>query len=240
MAPSEGSNTVSWPVRAPRRPRCRTCRVYATQTDAQAISMRRRRTTELRAARQELCRAAPFDRQVGRRTARDRAMKIFQCQACDQPVTFEATGCESCARQLGYVCAVHEVSALEPQGLSAHPAMGGAQIFHAYADPGRRYRHCNNAISEACNWLVPEDSPDIHCTACRHNRVVPDLSQPGTSPAGAKSRRPSTGCSTRCCAWSCRSRPAPSTRTGWPSTSWPTRPRAFPTGRRCSPGTSTA
>ncbi|MGT2478483.1 zinc-binding metallopeptidase family protein [Methylobacterium oryzae CBMB20] len=104
-------------------------------------------------------------------------MKIFQCQACDQPVTFEATGCESCARQLGYLCKVHEVSALEPQGLSAHPLMGGAQVFHAYADPGRRYRLCNNAVSAACNWLVPEDSPDIHCTACRHNRVVPDLSQ---------------------------------------------------------------
>lgn len=109
--------------------------------------------------------------------ARDRAMKIFQCQACDQPVTFEATACESCARQLGYTCVVHEVSALEPQGASAHPLMGGAQVFHAYADPGRRYRLCNNAVSEACNWLVPEDSPDIYCTACRHNRVVPDLSQ---------------------------------------------------------------
>ncbi|WP_187294432.1 zinc-ribbon domain-containing protein, partial [Methylobacterium sp. B1] len=50
-------------------------------------------------------------------------MKIFQCQACDQPVTFEATACESCARQLGYTCMVHEVSALEPQGASAHPLM---------------------------------------------------------------------------------------------------------------------
>ncbi|WP_423790312.1 zinc-ribbon domain-containing protein, partial [Listeria monocytogenes] len=53
-------------------------------------------------------------------------MKLFQCQACDQPVTFEATACESCARQLGYACAVHEVSALEPVALSSHPAMGGA------------------------------------------------------------------------------------------------------------------
>jgi hypothetical protein len=104
-------------------------------------------------------------------------MKLFQCQACDQPVTFEATACESCARKLGYVCAAHEVSALEPMGLSAHPAMGGAQTFHAYADSGRRYRYCNNALSGACNWLVPEDDPDIFCTACRHNRVVPDLSQ---------------------------------------------------------------
>ena len=104
-------------------------------------------------------------------------MKIFQCQACDQPVTFEATACESCARRLGYVCEVHEVSALEPRASRPTRLMGGAQIFHAYADPGRRYRFCNNALSAACNWLVPEDGPDIYCTACRHNRVVPDLSQ---------------------------------------------------------------
>ena len=45
-------------------------------------------------------------------------MKIFQCQACDQPVTFEATACESCERRLGYVCDRHEVSALEPVGTS--------------------------------------------------------------------------------------------------------------------------
>ncbi|MDP4022913.1 putative zinc-binding peptidase [Methylobacterium sp. NEAU 140] len=105
-------------------------------------------------------------------------MKIFQCQACDQPVTFEATACESCERRLGYACARHEVSALEPAGFSAHPLMGGAQIFHAYADPGPRYRYCQNAVSEVCNWLVPEESPDIFCTACRHNRVVPDAAVP--------------------------------------------------------------
>ena len=105
-------------------------------------------------------------------------MKIFQCQACDQPVTFEATACESCERRLGYVCGVHEVSALEPSALSAHPLMGGAQTYHAYADPGPRYRSCNNALWGGCNWLVPEESPETFCTTCRHNRVVPDLTLP--------------------------------------------------------------
>ncbi|WP_336490959.1 zinc-binding metallopeptidase family protein [Methylobacterium nigriterrae] len=105
-------------------------------------------------------------------------MKIFQCQACDQPVSFESTGCESCERRLGYVCDAHEVSALEPSGPSRHPQMEGAPIFHAYAQPGRKYRFCANSAYGACNWLVPEDSPEIFCTACRHNRVVPDLSVP--------------------------------------------------------------
>lgn len=92
-------------------------------------------------------------------------MKIFQCQACDQPVSFESSRCDSCQRRLGYVGGVHEVSALEPSG----------DLWHAYADPGRKYRFCANAAYDACNWLVPEDSTDRFCSACRHNRMVPDL-----------------------------------------------------------------
>ena len=30
----------------------------------------------------------------------------------------------------------------------------------ALAEPEGRYRHCNNAVHDACNWLVPADSPD--------------------------------------------------------------------------------
>ena len=94
-------------------------------------------------------------------------MKIFQCQACDQPVSFESTSCESCERRLGYVCDLHEMSALEPSGDG---------LWHAYAQPGRKYRFCANAAHDACNWLVPDDALDAYCIACRHNRVVPDLS----------------------------------------------------------------
>ncbi|GBU16329.1 MULTISPECIES: putative zinc-binding metallopeptidase [Methylobacterium] len=105
-------------------------------------------------------------------------MKIFQCQACDQPVGFESTVCESCERRLGYVCEAHEVSAIEPAGPSANPAFPGAPTFRAYARPGVRMRFCANAELGGCNWLVPDDSEDHYCTTCRHNRVVPDLSVP--------------------------------------------------------------
>ncbi|AWN43974.1 zinc-binding metallopeptidase family protein [Methylobacterium durans] len=105
-------------------------------------------------------------------------MKIFQCQACDQPVSFESTACESCERRLGYVCEVHEVSALEPSEPFAHQQAERAPTFHAYAHPARKVRFCANAAYGACNWLVAEDSPDLYCTACRHNRVVPDLAVP--------------------------------------------------------------
>lgn len=93
-------------------------------------------------------------------------MKIFQCQACDQPISFESTACESCGRKLGYVSDVNEVSALEPSG----------DFWHAYANPARKYKFCANASYDACNWLIPEGSYDRYCTACRHNHVVPDLS----------------------------------------------------------------
>ena len=99
-------------------------------------------------------------------------MKIFQCQACDQPVSFESTECESCQRRLGYVCSVHEMSALEPSGDAPD------RIWHAYADPGPKYRFCANARHGGCNWLVAEESADPFCTTCRHNRVVPDLDLP--------------------------------------------------------------
>lgn len=105
----------------------------------------------------------------------DRAMKIFQCQACDQPVSFESTECESCQRRLGYLCEVHEISALEPSGQS--PAFS-APAFHAYARPGAKVRFCANAVHGACNWLLDDASPEPFCIACRHNRVVPDLSLP--------------------------------------------------------------
>ena len=65
-------------------------------------------------------------------------MKIFQCQACDQPLTFENTSCESCQRRLGYLCEIHELSALEPHGEPPH------RVWHAYAAPGRKYRFCAN------------------------------------------------------------------------------------------------
>ncbi|GEP10285.1 zinc-binding metallopeptidase family protein [Methylobacterium gnaphalii] len=93
-------------------------------------------------------------------------MKIFQCQACDQPISFESIACESCERRLGFVAGVQEMSALEPSG---------DNLWHAYADPGTRLRFCANAAFAACNWMVPVDSAEPYCIACRHNRVVPDL-----------------------------------------------------------------
>jgi hypothetical protein len=93
-------------------------------------------------------------------------MKLFECQACGQPLYFENTLCESCGRRLGYLPSIQEISALEPED--------GA--WKALAQPEGSFRFCSNADHDACNWLIPAGEPDPYCRACRHNRTVPDLS----------------------------------------------------------------
>jgi hypothetical protein len=93
-------------------------------------------------------------------------MKLFECESCGQPLYFENTVCESCGHRLGYVPAVNKVTALEPE----------EDHWRALGAPGQLYRFCQNAELDACNWLVPSDSTEIHCAACRHNRTIPDLS----------------------------------------------------------------
>ncbi len=93
-------------------------------------------------------------------------MKLFECQACGQPLYFENTQCESCGRRLGYLPSLQEVSALEQDG----------DAWKALASPDGRFRFCANAEYDACTWLIPVEAHDRYCLACRHNRTVPDLS----------------------------------------------------------------
>jgi hypothetical protein len=93
-------------------------------------------------------------------------MNLFQCQHCRQPLYFESRLCDSCGRRLGYLPARAIMTALEPS----------RGVWRALVDSGRLYRLCVNAQYEACNWLVDADHPEQFCAACRHNRMIPDLS----------------------------------------------------------------
>lgn len=95
-------------------------------------------------------------------------MKLFECQHCGQPLYFENTRCESCGHRLGYLAGPAKVTALEPDG----------RVWRALAEPRGSYRFCANAEHDACNWLVAADGDETRCPACRHNRVIPDLSVP--------------------------------------------------------------
>jgi hypothetical protein len=95
-------------------------------------------------------------------------MKLFECQSCRQPLYFENTRCESCGRPLGYLPSRETVTALQARD----------DGWHALAEPKGKYRYCANAEHAVCNWLLPCDSPEQFCAACRYNRTIPDLSQP--------------------------------------------------------------
>ncbi|MGD1877697.1 MAG: putative zinc-binding metallopeptidase [Kiloniellaceae bacterium] len=93
-------------------------------------------------------------------------MKIFECQNCGQLLYFENTHCERCGHLLGYLA--------DQATLSAVTATGN-DTWNALAAPGALFRFCANSNHDACNWLVPADSGDAFCRACRLNRTIPDL-----------------------------------------------------------------
>ncbi|SFK57979.1 zinc-binding metallopeptidase family protein [Methylocapsa palsarum] len=95
-------------------------------------------------------------------------MKLFSCQYCQQPLLFENTICERCGHQLGYLPERSTLSAVEADGSN----------WIALADRGESYRFCANWEREGCNWLVRTKEDEQFCRACRHNRTIPDISDP--------------------------------------------------------------
>ena len=95
-------------------------------------------------------------------------MKLFECQNCGQPLYFENRRCESCGSRLGYLPSEQTVTALQPDG----------NLWRALAERNVRYRFCQNATHDVCNWLIAAHEPEQFCIACRHNRTIPDLTQP--------------------------------------------------------------
>ncbi len=76
-------------------------------------------------------------------------MKRFECPRCGQPLHFEAQLCASCATPLCY----------DPETRLFRPREGA--------------RLCDNLRYGSCVWIASEGA--LYCAACRHNRVVPDL-----------------------------------------------------------------
>ena len=95
-------------------------------------------------------------------------MRLFKCPFCNQTLYFENTRCESCGHTLGYDSTTSCMRALEGDGPLWTDAAG--------APSAGTWRFCANAGHNACNWLVPADSTDTYCAACRHNHLVPALS----------------------------------------------------------------
>lgn len=96
-------------------------------------------------------------------------MRLFRCAACEQLLYFENRLCVKCGHDLGYVPETHELAAIEPEGDGTWRSLGRAK---------GPYRFCANAAHDACNWLIPAQQQGEFCIACRHNRMVPDITIP--------------------------------------------------------------
>jgi len=96
-------------------------------------------------------------------------MKLFECQHCGQLLYFENTRCERCGHVLGYLSGEAVLSALSQEGDDRWRAAAADRVF----------RFCANAAQDACNWLVPADSSEHFCRACRLNRTIPNLGVTG-------------------------------------------------------------
>jgi len=97
-------------------------------------------------------------------------MKLFECANCGHPLYVKHPRCDCCGLELGYLSAKETVTALKATGQKGLLALADAS--------NSPYRYCGNARRGGCNWLIPVESPEEFCAACRHNRTIPDLSQP--------------------------------------------------------------
>lgn len=87
---------------------------------------------------------------------------------------FENTSCERCGRRLGFVAEDQTLHALEPAPGGDGTGSAGT-TWTALGVEDRMFRFCANAQHDVCNWLVDTASGQLMCTACRHNRVIPEL-----------------------------------------------------------------
>jgi len=98
-------------------------------------------------------------------------MNTFHC-ACGNRVYFENDHCLACQRRLGFL----------PDHLCQTALEGPGPAYQAHGPEGAlgHYRKCRNySQHQVCNWMVPADSDDGFCMACRLNRIIPNLDKPG-------------------------------------------------------------
>ncbi len=103
-------------------------------------------------------------------------MKTFHCTHCQHLVFFENIRCLNCGHALAYLPDHNLMGAIEktPQGLWRFEGPGGEE----------EYRLCAKYDTQnVCNWAVPQTDQQPLCRACRLNRVIPDVSQPGNAAA---------------------------------------------------------
>ncbi len=98
-------------------------------------------------------------------------MKLFKCTHCGQLVYFENTFCTRCGYPLGYLAEDQQLYALDN-----HPET--ISYFLITENNKKAYQYCANHQYGVCNWMVEKESPNVYCSACNLNGIIPNLSQP--------------------------------------------------------------
>ena len=93
-------------------------------------------------------------------------MKLFKCQVCSQVLYFESSDLRQVRLQA-------RLRAGAQRALRARAARGE---LADYRRAGGIYKFCANAAYDACNWLLDRNDSHDFCLACRHNGIIPDLS----------------------------------------------------------------
>ncbi len=105
-------------------------------------------------------------------------MKLFKCQHCGQLLYFENDLCVKCSHRLGFIPEIMNLSALVAADAADQGAAAAQSTWRALAIDDKLYRSCANAAFGVCNWMIDAESADLYCAACRHNRTVPNTSNP--------------------------------------------------------------
>lgn len=107
-------------------------------------------------------------------------MKNFACSNCGNTVYFENVACIRCGSTLGFDSAELAIVAIAEAGAKeASPDVPIFRKLNAGPDDGL-LRYCANAEFGVCNWLTPEAETNAFCKACDLNRLIPNLSEPGS------------------------------------------------------------
>ena len=101
-------------------------------------------------------------------------MRNFACPTCESKVFFANVSCVNCDTALGF----------NPETLSMSVATGSEPAPGHQPGPetgiGASLHYCANSVHDACNWLVSDSPSDTFCVACKLNRTIPNLTEPGS------------------------------------------------------------
>jgi Uncharacterized protein conserved in bacteria len=104
-------------------------------------------------------------------------MRSFACPNCGRLNHFEVRVCVHCQATLGYDPTANKFRFLADNATVWRDGDGETADVVVCA---------NNNEYGICNWLVDAKDTTPMCLACRHNRTIPDLTQPGVPARWAK------------------------------------------------------